>query len=313
MSQERERTRYPQTDTPIPSQQRTETLIPSLFSFTALAFFFFGVVLLILLVVGIVKNWSLLTASTSVLVQVLIVLAIVALPLTLISIGIQKGYLSWLAMKQANIATLKAQEELAAMRDHRQRANEQHALELYLLESRLPADGLGNRAGIYNRKQENLSSHPRETMLHQYHTPSTCTMRLRLPAPASAKRHSQSYRQASSTYTYQPLGSFSPLVKSIQACPIFCCVLNCSVMNTPGWFAGMNPTGTASRTIPPCFWQEHQRVARQRSWRMSPRNKPCSMPPFISSTRIFPTRRNPLRENLPALSCVRFAACDEGR
>ena len=187
MSQELERTRYPQTDTPIPSQQRTETLIPSLFSFTALAFFFFGVVLLILLVVGIVKNWSLLTASTSVLVQVLIVLSIVALPLTLISIGIQKGYLSWLAMKQARIATLKAQEELAAMRDQRQRANEQHAMELYLLESRLPADGLGNRAGIYNRETGELIIPPSGN----YAPPVPHTLSLKYASPSTGTRVSE--------------------------------------------------------------------------------------------------------------------------
>ena len=216
MSQERERTRYPQTDTPIPSQQRTETLIPSLFSFTALAFFFFGVVLLILLLVGIVKNWSLLTASTSVLVQVLIVLSIVALPLTLISIGIQKGYLSWLAMKQANIATLKAQEELAAMRDHRQRANEQHALELYLLESRLPADGLGNRAGIYNRETGELIIPPPGNYAPP--VPHTLTLHYASPAPGTrVSEAAQPVLPASQQHIHVP--TFGQLLASGEIYP----------------------------------------------------------------------------------------------
>jgi hypothetical protein len=142
---------------------RTETLdytpqnipsieIPSPFSFTALAFFFFGLVLLLLVIVGLIKNWSMLTASTSILIQVLILLCIVALPLILISVGIQKGYLAYVTMRQAKIDLLVQQETLEALRDQRQRDNERHQMELYLLESRLPADERGNRAGIFDRQ-----------------------------------------------------------------------------------------------------------------------------------------------------------------
>jgi hypothetical protein len=141
---------------PTSSQQ---IIIPSPFSFTALAFFFFGIVLLLLLIVGIIKNWSLLTASTSVLIQVVIILCVIGLPATLIGVGIQKGYLSWVNMRQAKLEITqreleleRTREEIEDIRQQRLRANEAHNLNLYLLESRIPADERGNRAAIYDRE-----------------------------------------------------------------------------------------------------------------------------------------------------------------
>jgi hypothetical protein len=161
---EEHRQQLSSTDTLDYSPQSSQPIIiPSPFSFTALAFFFFGVVLLLLLIVGIIKNWSLLTASTSVLIQVVIILCVIGLPATLIGVGIQKGYLSWVSMRQAKLdvqakelALERVSEEIENIRQQRIRDNEAHQMQLYLAESRLPADERGNRPAIYKRNTDEV-------------------------------------------------------------------------------------------------------------------------------------------------------------
>jgi hypothetical protein len=141
------------------NQQTSSAIEPvshQLHPFTAMLLFQFGLFLFLFVVIGMVKNWILLTMGTTLLIQMLLVLFLIALPLTLLGMGCHKGYHCYLSMKQAKIATLKVQEELEALRDERIRRRERHAMELYLLESRLPADQQGNRAAIYNRETESL-------------------------------------------------------------------------------------------------------------------------------------------------------------
>jgi hypothetical protein len=116
----------------------------------AFLLFILGVILLVLVVAGLVAAWPTFIAASSLLVKVLVVLTTIAVPATLMGVGVQKGYLALKQMKLADLAVRQAEEELHARQDERRRANERHALDLYLARTRLPADALGNRSFIYD-------------------------------------------------------------------------------------------------------------------------------------------------------------------
>jgi small-conductance mechanosensitive channel len=116
----------------------------------AFLLFILGVILLVLVVAGLVAAWPTFIAASSLLVKVLVVLTTIAVPAILMGVGVQKGYLALKQMKLADLAVRQAEEELQARQDERRRANERHALDLYLARTRLPADALGNRSFIYD-------------------------------------------------------------------------------------------------------------------------------------------------------------------
>jgi hypothetical protein len=116
----------------------------------AFLLFILGAILLVLVVAGLVAAWSTFIAASSLLIKVLVVLTTIAVPATLMGVGIQKSYLALKQMKLADLTVRQAEEELHARQDERRRANERHVLDLYLARTRLPADALGNRSFIYD-------------------------------------------------------------------------------------------------------------------------------------------------------------------
>lgn len=109
--------------------------------FAAMGLFFVGIALLIGFIAALIVSWHSFVAEASLIVRLLLIVAALVVCLSLISAGLYRGYMAWLKAQHAR-------EELDAVRDERQRAQQRHAVEMHLLQTRLPADERGNRAAI---------------------------------------------------------------------------------------------------------------------------------------------------------------------
>jgi hypothetical protein len=83
------------------------------------------------------------------LILILVLLAGFALCSLLLVLAILKGYQAWICIQDAR-------EEVLAKRDERLRANEEHATQLYLMRTRLPANREGNRDFIYDEEGQQV-------------------------------------------------------------------------------------------------------------------------------------------------------------
>ncbi len=100
--------------------------------------FLLGLLLLIIVVAGLIAGWHTFLSESSIIVQVIVILVLIAIPVAVIAIGLHKGYTAWLA-------TQLQREQLAAVRDSRHMAIERHELEMELARTRIEADDRGNR------------------------------------------------------------------------------------------------------------------------------------------------------------------------
>ncbi len=163
--------------------------------FSAMLLMLLGILLLGLVIFGLITNWGMMAAASSILVRVVIVLATITVPVTLISIGAKKGYLSWVEIQHAN-------EDLKARQDERRRANEQHAMHMYLAESRLHADERGNRPFVLDKASGQVLQiasgnfvQPVPTTYHYSHTDSSTRAASEQEALAAAAAAAQSCKQ----------------------------------------------------------------------------------------------------------------------
>ncbi len=115
----------------------------------ALGIFVLGVLLLVVLVAALVANWQTFVTTSSLLIHILVLLAVIAIPGLLIAVGLYKGYLAWMRIRYAR-------EDLLARQDERRRANEEHETRLHLLRTRLPADERGNRSFVYDERSRRV-------------------------------------------------------------------------------------------------------------------------------------------------------------
>jgi len=107
----------------------------------ALFLFVAGIALLVVFFAALIVSWHQFTQEAPTILKVLLITAALVVCGTLISAGLYMGYLAWLTIQQKR-------EHLAFEKDERRRANERHAVEVYLAKTRIPADERGNRAAI---------------------------------------------------------------------------------------------------------------------------------------------------------------------
>lgn len=103
-----------------------------------LAVFFGGIFLFTIFIVGVIANWTIFVATSSVFVRAIIILAGILLCLSVVGYGLYKAYMTYVKIQHAREDLLERQEE-------RRRQNERHTTELHLLTTRIHADERGNR------------------------------------------------------------------------------------------------------------------------------------------------------------------------
>lgn len=147
----------------------------------------FGVVIAAMVIVGAIVDTQQVATASTILIQIVAVLAIVGLPLMLIAAVWHKAYLDTIKRKHARI-------DLQAKEDQARRENEAHHMRMYLAESRLHADERGNRPYVLDKATGQVLQiasgnyvQPVPTHLHQeYNYSDTSTGRAQELAAAQA-------------------------------------------------------------------------------------------------------------------------------
>ncbi len=121
---------------------------------TSSAVMMFTTLLLLLIiliaVIGLLTHWSVVVAASALVMLVLIVATVLAIPAGIAGSFYHQFRKSHLHLEHTRVDLEMKQEQLATVQDERARANELHAVQLQLMQTRLAADERGNRPFLVN-------------------------------------------------------------------------------------------------------------------------------------------------------------------